>query len=653
MPIAIISALALVLGLLVAPRVAPPATVPTDDPRPVTVFALTDAAGERTEVAVAGLADLPLVATAPALQAGAVVGGFRSAGRPTLEASAGDAADLAVLTPPMATPEFMVAALTWACDDDLPDGARVFLRVYEHGEWSDWLETADDEAAPDGARGPRGTEPFVTGGAEAVQVQVTGDGADLPADLQLSLIPGDPLPAVAELDEPTEAPEELPADDPVAGVGAAPTSIGSSAAVSLAAYVTTTAPAVRVSAAVPSAVAPAALSRPAIVSRAGWGADESLMTWSPTYATLKAAVVHHTAGTNTYTAAQSASVVRSIYSYHAVTRDWGDIGYNFLVDKYGTVFEGRSGSLGAAATVMPIGAHALNFNTGSMGLSAMGDYTLVDAPQVILDRMAGVIAWKFDAAGIDPGTASGFVSPGTTYRPAGQALPRIFAHRDVGATVCPGDDIYGRLASLRTAVDDLLAPPAPEPFFDDVPVGAAFFDDIQWLAAEGITTGWEQGDGSIFFSPSDPITREAMAAFVYRFAGKPPFSPPAASPFADLTPGAAFYQEITWLEAEDIAPGAGDPGGEAAFRPSDLVTREVMALWLFRALADPSYSPPTASPFSDVARAHPSYREIAWLHASGISSGVPNGDGTFAFVPEDPISREAMAAFFHRADPLR
>lgn len=185
--------------------------------------------------------------------------------------------------------------------------------------------------------------------------------------------------------------------------------------------------------------------------------------------------------------------------------------------------------------------------------------------------------------------------------------------------------------------------------FADVPPGAAFYDDIMWLWTEGITRGWTAPDGTLQFGASDPIRREAMAAFLYRAMGEPAFVPPTTSPFADLNPGDAFYAEITWLAAEGIAPGAGSPGGASTFRPTDLVTREVMALWIFRTVGDPGYAAPETSPFVDVPTSHPSYREIAWMGETGVSTGVPLDAGGFAYVPGDDVTREAMAAFLHRA----
>ena len=164
---------------------------------------------------------------------------------------------------------------------------------------------------------------------------------------------------------------------------------------------------------------------------------------------MRAAVVHHTAGTNSYTATESAEIVRAIYSYHADTNGWGDIGYNFLVDRYGQVFEGRTGSLAAGDGLMPAGAHAQGYNTYSMGIAAMGDFSTATAPQVILDRMAEVIAWEFGRAGIDMATQAFF--PANAYH-ADRYLPRIVGHRDVGSTECPGEDVYRRLSALTADV---------------------------------------------------------------------------------------------------------------------------------------------------------------------------------------------------------
>ncbi|WP_434081017.1 N-acetylmuramoyl-L-alanine amidase [Sanguibacter sp. Z1732] len=196
------------------------------------------------------------------------------------------------------------------------------------------------------------------------------------------------------------------------------------------------------------------LPEPAIQTRAQWGADESLMRWTPQPRALRAAVVHHTAGTNNYTQAQAPGVVRGIYVYHATQRDgngWGDIGYNFLVDRFGRIYEGRTGSRTAQPGQMTQGAHALGFNNGTLGISVMGNYSSMNASSTVLNSMANVIAWQFSRAGIAVDTRSGMISPGSPTRPAGQNLPRIFGHRDVSNTTCPGR-IQNQLGTIRNLV---------------------------------------------------------------------------------------------------------------------------------------------------------------------------------------------------------
>ena len=190
----------------------------------------------------------------------------------------------------------------------------------------------------------------------------------------------------------------------------------------------------------------------AVTTRAEWGANASYMSWDPEYARAGHVVVHHTAGTNSYSAGQSASIVRGIYYYHAVVLDWGDIGYNFLVDKFGTVFEGRSGSVAAPAGRMSIGAHARGVNTGTMGISMMGDYSTVSPSDAQLSSVGKMAGWFLKRAGISDVTGWAGLHVWTTERyQAGStiSMPRILGHRDVGYTTCPGNVGYSKLGAIR------------------------------------------------------------------------------------------------------------------------------------------------------------------------------------------------------------
>ena len=193
-----------------------------------------------------------------------------------------------------------------------------------------------------------------------------------------------------------------------------------------------------------------AAKQPSIITRKGWGADESMRCSSPQYDdSLAAATVHHTAGSNNYTKEQSAGIVRGIYTYHAVNLGWCDVGYAFLVDKYGQAFEGRAG--GMSKNVQ--GAHAGGFNANTFGISMMGDYSSIAPPDVTIQKVGQIIGWRLAIAGVDPKGKDQHVSEGTSYSKYAQGtrvtLPNIFAHRDVGTTTCPGDSGYSKMNRIR------------------------------------------------------------------------------------------------------------------------------------------------------------------------------------------------------------
>ncbi|MFC5722191.1 N-acetylmuramoyl-L-alanine amidase [Streptomyces gamaensis] len=194
--------------------------------------------------------------------------------------------------------------------------------------------------------------------------------------------------------------------------------------------------------------------RPRIVTRAGWGADESLRESGFRYTkSVKVAFVHHTATGNTYSCSQTPSVIRSMYRYHVVSSGWRDIGYNFLVDKCGTVYEGRAG--GVAKPVM--GAHTLGFNTNSMGIAVIGTFNNSAPSDDAVDAVARLSAWKVGLFGGNPrGTATLVSGGGNLFKKGTRVkLKVISGHRDGYATDCPGDRLYGRLGTARTEASRL------------------------------------------------------------------------------------------------------------------------------------------------------------------------------------------------------
>ena len=168
--------------------------------------------------------------------------------------------------------------------------------------------------------------------------------------------------------------------------------------------------------------------------------------------------------------------------------------------------------------------------------------------------------------------------------------------------------------------------------------GNPFEADIQWMADQGISTGYSDGS----FRPAANVSRQAMAAFMYRFAGSPGFTPPVISPFNDVATDSAFYTEICWMADQGISTGYADGG----FHPTANVSRQAMAAFMYRFAGSPAFTPPVTSPFNDVATDSPFYAEVTWMADAAISTGY--GDG--GFHPAANVSRQAMSAFMHRLD---
>jgi glyoxylase-like metal-dependent hydrolase (beta-lactamase superfamily II) len=178
-----------------------------------------------------------------------------------------------------------------------------------------------------------------------------------------------------------------------------------------------------------------ASNRPDVISRAEWGADESLARPTSRASEVHMGVVHHTATSNDYTDARA--VMRAMYRYHTQNLNWADLGYNIVVDQQGNVYEGRAGGLENKV----IGAHAYGYNTGSFGVSVIGNFDHIRPPRAALDAVADVIAWQSRVYEIDP--------QGWTNGMNGSWHRTLLGHRDVGSTACPGQHFYPRLGEVR------------------------------------------------------------------------------------------------------------------------------------------------------------------------------------------------------------
>ena len=244
---------------------------------------------------------------------------------------------------------------------------------------------------------------------------------------------------------------------------------------------------------------------PLIITRASWGADERIRRKKkPAYAdTLRFAVVHHTAGSNSYSRAQSASIVRGIERYHVLANGWDDIGYNFLVDKYGQVFEGRWGGVDRNV----VGAHAQGFNQGSVGVALIGTYDSASISPAARAALIRLLAWRLDVAHVDPLSTFSWRSTGNPKYPAGRmvTLRTISGHRDTGFTTCPGSQLYGDLPSIARAVAQTGLPKMYFPQATGAPGEFVHFTGTltQWLPwsvtvtePDGNVVGQGEGEGT-------------------------------------------------------------------------------------------------------------------------------------------------------------
>ncbi|WP_298993292.1 N-acetylmuramoyl-L-alanine amidase, partial [uncultured Pseudokineococcus sp.] len=394
---------------------------------------------------------LPLAATAAHADGAGPIPAAASPGTESIAVSGVDRAAVAALEPRAAAPAVLTDEISTAEDFDVvgvtwdaasaPAGVQVQVRVREHGTWSGWESLPVEDGGPDpgsaearAASSVVATEPLATDGADGVQVRVDAPGGAVPQGVEVKLVDGGELTGGAT------------------GAASAPVAVRTSG----------------LAAASEDASAGTEVAAPPVITRAQWGADESLSRRAGTNSTLKAMVVHHTASSNAYSSKTSAMAqLRGIYAYHTKTLGWADIGYNFVVDKFGNIYEGRRGSI----TQLTMGAHASGFNTGTMGVSALGNYEEASPSSAMVTAISKVVAWKLGAYGVDPQGTTTLVSAGggTSRFSSGRSveLPTVLRHLDVGLTACPGVRMSAQMPAIRTKAASLIkaaaSPPAPAP----------------------------------------------------------------------------------------------------------------------------------------------------------------------------------------------
>ncbi|MFI6691374.1 FG-GAP-like repeat-containing protein [Streptomyces sp. NPDC050433] len=378
---------------------------------------------------------------------------------------------------------FSLVGIGWDDATKVDGTAQVRTRAVDTGVWSPWRElevSADGPDGPEKAAARQATEPLWVGASDAVQVKVASGASRraLPKNLKLHMV--DPGVSKAEARNPAAATTEPTTDNAAFAVDAtttpspsapsdtaetpgatvtptdAPSDTPSETATDTTAPTPTSTPTPTETETVTPAPVPTAppstVNRPAIIDRAQWGADESLVEDPPEYNDkVQAVYIHHTVDSNNYSCGESAAMVRAIMTYHVKTEGWNDLGYNFLVDKCGQVFEGRAG--GADLPVK--GAHTYGFNSYSTGIALLGNFETGKPTSAALRSAARVTAWKLGQYGVSPTAkvtltrlvtnADGSTSPGGDV-----TFNTVAGHRDGFNTACPGANLYAKLGAIRT-----------------------------------------------------------------------------------------------------------------------------------------------------------------------------------------------------------
>ncbi len=364
--------------------------------------------------------------------------------------SAGGTWRSAVITAPR---RFDLVGLRWR--RGAPSETRIRVRDARSGRWARWTTMADDHA------GGSGAEPVWAGAADAYQLRMDRR----PRGLQARFVNATGT---------ATAPDRLR------------TSLRRTAHSALAAISATTRPAHA------QTTAPGGgRAAPAIIPREAWGADQCKPRAAPSYGAVQLGYAHHTVNANTYSPQDSAAIVLSICRYHRNGNGWRDIGYNFLVDRYGQVFEGRAGGVEEPV----IGAQAQGYNAVSTGVANIGTFSQEPQTAAGVAATAELLAWKLSLHGA-PVTGRVMVrsagGPSNRY-PSGRlvAFERIAAHRDADATSCPGDAFFAQLPQIRERAAQLAPQYAFAPPSGSVSLAAAdsTLDFPQQAQLSGRATG--------------------------------------------------------------------------------------------------------------------------------------------------------------------
>ncbi len=341
---------------------------------------------------------------------------------------------------------------------------------------------------------------------------------------------------------------------------------------------------------------------PPVRRRSTWGARpyQGTIRLNPR---ITRGVVHHTVNSNSYGQDQVPSMLRSIQAYHQDTRGWPDIAYNFVVDRWGRIWEARARSYDAPVVV----SASSGTTRETVTVAFLGDGSTRAAPSEAVRAMGRLLGWKLRKHGLLPTRAN------------------VVGHRQIGQTSCPGAAIMGQIRTIETVAIAGNPPAGP---YDDVPWTSPNAGAIDWAGEEGIIPGYPDRT----FRPHADASRAAALVWLWRLAGEPSGT---SHPFTDVPAGALYQEALEWGSGEGIVRGI----SPTRFAPGRDMSRQAFVDLLWRWVGEPQI--PVAHPFTD-AGPRPS---LDWAAEGGLAGGT-------TFRPTAVLSRSNAAVFLHHLRPF-
>ncbi len=316
--------------------------------------------------------------------------------------------------------------MTWAHDAAVAHGAiAISLRTRQDSAWSTWKKVpyhpdeGPDPSSAEGRNATPGTDPIYVGEVDDVQVRAVTDSGVAPTGMKISARgprQGSGPRSSARASTPGGSRLTAGDTDDTGDTDDVADTADAAADVTMAASVTR---------------------KPRIYSRKQWGADERMRDKrSLHYGEVHGGFVHHTVNANSYKRSQVPSIIRGIYAYHTQSRGWSDVGYNFLVDRFGRIWEGRAGGVGRPV----VGAHTLGYNDDSFAMSAIGNFETRRPTSAMVRAYGRLFAWKLGLHGVRTGARVWITK---------RHFRAISGHRDAGQTACPGKYLYAKIPTIR------------------------------------------------------------------------------------------------------------------------------------------------------------------------------------------------------------